>query len=83
MYLKQTVTSRRIPFTFEGIEKLKALREHYNNIGLGWYPLPTIIDHLVQQKYSDLEALDTDSLPQIPEYIPSTNDLLNDPLNEE
>jgi hypothetical protein len=46
-YLAETVTSRRIPFTLEGIEKLKDLRQLISPDKENPLPYPTVINEMI------------------------------------
>jgi hypothetical protein len=67
LYLQDTVTSRRIVFTFEGIEKLKAIRKYYEKLGLGKLPLPTLINGMINTEYADIKDSGFE-IDDIPEY---------------
>jgi len=53
-YLENTVTSRRIPFTLEGIEKLKDLRQVISPEKDNPLPYPTVIDQLIASMHGEL-----------------------------
>jgi hypothetical protein len=77
--LKNTVTARTIPFTFEGIEKLKAIRDYVEEDKGLRYPYPTLIDGCIKHVYDMLVQSGCDINP-IPEYKPKEDTDEEDPL---
>jgi hypothetical protein len=53
-YLEETVTSRRIPFTLEGIEKLKDLRLLISPDKENLLPYPTVLNEMIISMHARL-----------------------------
>lgn len=55
-YLENTVTSRRIPFTLDGIEKLKDIRGLISPDKDDQLPFPTVLDEMIRSMHAQLVA---------------------------